>query len=391
MNIFILSLFLPYPLTQGGKIRIFNIIKYLSRNHKITLACLSDKEVSAYGPLAKYCEEIITMERKPNFLKDFCLFLFGHAPFNYVRYSSNSFRDAMKKLLKKKSFDLIQIEFALMWQYADIFKGIPSVLDAHNIECKIIGQIKDSCRNPLRKFLYVMEEKKLRAKEEQAWRECSLCFTVSDKEQDVIASYLGHSDRIFTIPNGVDLKRFKFLSKTDSGKQLLFLGGTDYQPSLDSALYFLKEIFPLVQSKTSDVKLDIVGCKLHGLANYISIKGVKLHENVPEALPYFRKADVLVVPLRYGAGTRIKILEAMAAGLSVVTTPKGCEGIDVKHGEHLMIAGSPDSFASAVQRLLKDVALRNTVTKNARSLVEKKFSWEMLVRDMEKFYDKIIK
>lgn len=353
------------------------------------MVCLSDRKVDDYGPLAGYCKEIITVERRMRFIKDFSIFFFGKDPFNSVKYSSLGFRSALQGLLQRQSFDIVQIEFSLMWQYADIFRGIPVVLDAHNIEYEIIRQIKDTCGNPIKKILYSLEEKKLKYKEEEAWKKCNLCLTVSDKERDVIDSYLGHSNKVFAIPNGVDLKQFEFHPKADMGKQLLFIGGMDYQPNLDSARHFLKEIFPLIQSKVPDVKLDIVGRELWKIDGRASVGGVEFHENVPDVLPYFGKADVLVVPLRYGAGTRIKILEAMATGLPVVTTSRGCEGIHVKHAEHLMIADSPSDFASAVQRLLKDINLKNSITQNARSLVEEKYSWEMLVGKMERFYSKV--
>lgn len=390
MNILILSPFSPYPLNQGGKIRIYKIIKNLSRSNSITLAAIVDNKLqSEPGPLQQLCKEIIFVERPPKLWRDRFDFVFGKDPYNYVRYFSVDMKRELARLIKLKSFDIIQIEFTMMWQYADIFNGIPIVLDTHNIENKIVRQVKNTYRNPLRKFMYVIEERRLRNKEEQAWRECCLCFTVSDKERNFISSYLGNSNKVFTIPNGVDLEWFKFYPKTNMGKQLLFLGSMDYRPNLDSALYFLEEIFPLIQSKIKDVKLDIVGRELWRIQNHSSIKGVEYHENIPDVLPYFRKADVLVVPLRYGAGTRIKILEAIAAGIPVVTTSKGCEGVEVTNGEHLLVADSPEEFASAVQRVIEDDNLRNSITQNARELVERNYSWEMLVEEMEGYYHRI--
>lgn len=390
MNILIISPFSPYPLSQGGKIRIFNIIKNLSKSNSITLAAIvNDKLHSQSEPLQQFCEKIIFVERPPKLWRDIFNFIFGKDPFNYVRYFSVGMKRELERLVKLKTFDIIQIEFAMMWQYVDIFNGIPIVLDAHNIEFEIVRQIKNTYRNPLRKLFYIIEEKKFREKEERAWRECSLCFTVSDKERNIISSYLGNPNKVFTIPNGVDLERFKYYPKTNMSKQLLFLGSMDYRPNLDSALYFLEEIFPIIHSKIKDVKLDIVGRELWRIQNHSSIKGVELHENVPEVIPYFRKADVLIVPLRYGAGTRIKILEAMAAGTPLVTTSKGCEGVGVTNGEHLLVADSPEEFASAVQRVIEDDNLRNSMTQNAREFVERNYSWEMLVEEMEGFYHRI--
>lgn len=389
MNILIISPFLPYPLHQGGKIRIFNIIKYLSERHKITLACLSDKKDIDFSPLKEYCREVICIERKPHLVHDFFVFLLSNKPFNYERFSSNKFIYALKELLQKQSFDFIQIEFSMMWQYADIFEGIPVVLDVHNIEYEIIRQIRNSCTNPLKKFLYAMEEKKLRRKEEQSWKKCSLCFTVSDKEGNVITSYLNSSGKLFTILNGVDLRWFDFLPKTNMGKQLLLIGGMDYQPNRDSLYYFIQEIFPLIQDRVPDVKVVIVGKGLHRVSNLVSVRGIEFHENVPDILPYFRKSDMLVVPLRLGAGTRIKILEAMAAGIPVVSTSKGCEGIEVTNGEHLLIADSPEAFADSALQLMTDRSLAEHLSKSARMLIEGKYSWEKIIGALEVSYSQL--
>src|SRR5208282_4382115 len=157
----------------------------------------------------------------------------------------------------------------------------------------------------------------------------------------IIASAIGRTDKVVIVPNGVDLDRFEFMPKNSTGGRILFLGGMDYIPNLDSAEYFLTDIFPLIRSHLPEAKLSIVGRDLVKINKTRPSESIEFHENVADIVPYFRGSDVLVVPLRMGAGTRIKILEAMASGLPVVTTSKGCEGIEVKHGRHLLIADSP--------------------------------------------------
>ena len=389
MNILFLAPFVPYPLSQGGKIVIFNMIKYLSRTNRITLACLSDTEISAYGPLDEYCEEILVIERKPRPARDLAAFLATGTPYNAARYSSRRFREAIRRLLERKSFDLVQIEFPLLWMYADLFPGLPVALEVHNIEHRIIRQIGDGTKSPLRRFLYRLEERKLRRLEEKAWSECDLCITVSDEERDTIAKHLGEPGKIHRII-GVDLERFEWSPKADAGKQLLFIGGMDYRPNLDSALYFLAEIFPRIRSRDPDVKIDIVGRELRRIPGRERFEGASFHENVPEVLSFFRKADLLVVPLRSGAGIRIKILEAMSAGLPVVTTSKGCEGIGVRDGEHVLVGDSPEAFSSAVSRALGDDGLRSSLARNGRRLIEERYSWEFLAKEMESCYKRLL-
>lgn len=390
MNILVIAPFFPYPLTQGGKITVFNTLKYLCREHCVSFACLTDLPISDYGPLREYCAEIVVIERKEQTIRDLCTFLAGEYPFNAVKLHSDIFVRELQELLARRSFDLVQIEFSLMWRYAGIFKGIPCVLDAHNIEYRIIGQNRINCANPLKKVLYAIEERKLKALEEQAWRECDLCFTVSDNESSVIATTLGNDDKLITMV-GVDLARFAFQPKQSSGMGLLFVGGLNYHPNRDSADYLLREIFPLIRARVAEVRLNIVGHELWRVEGLLpENSGVELHENVPEILPWFRGADLLLVPLRFGAGIRIKILEAMAAGLPIVTTSKGCEGLQVEHGRELLVADDPETFAREVMRLLGDHALRRALAENARTFVSEHYSWETLVQRMSSGYKRLL-
>ena len=377
MNILIISAFLPYPPNQGGKIRVFNLIKYLSRYNRVSLACLSSEKVEDYGPLSDFCEKIVCVERPDRRIRDLVTFLLGKAPFNYVRYSSKEFRSALSELCRTHPFDVVQVEMPMLWQYADTLADLPMVLDAHNIEYEIVSDLRTASSNPFKKALYELEKKRLRKREEGAWEECRLCFTVSDKERATIVTRIGDSKKVVTVPNGVDLEKFVFQPKKERNRRILFLGGMDWAPNLDAAQYFLEEIYPRIHESMPDAEVDFVGKDLWKIKDLIRSANIQQHENVPDVLPWFQKADVLAVPLRQGAGTRIKIIEAMAAGLPVVTTSKGCEGIDVIHGKHLLVADTTEEFANEIIRLIENDSLAVQLTREARHLVEAKYSWEM--------------
>jgi len=377
MNILILSPLFPYPANQGGKIRVFNLIKYLSRNNRVTLACLSSEKVGDYGPLGDYCEDIVCIERPVQTVRDLFSFFLGRAPFNYVRYSSKEFRAALIELCGSNSFDVIQVEFPMLWQYADALAGPPMVLDAHNVEYEIIHALRASCTNPFKKTLYALEEKRFRQREKSAWKECRFCFTVSEQEREIVASQAGDPKKVVTVPNGVDLEKFVFRPNAERKRSILFLGGMDWAPNLDAAGYFLEDIFPCIRKKMPDAEVDFVGRELWRIKSLVRSSGIRLHENVPDVLPWFHQADVLAVPLRLGAGTRIKVLEAMATGLPVVTTAKGCEGTEAAHGKHLLIADSAEEFADEIIRLIGNEPLAARLTREARRLVETRYSWEM--------------
>jgi glycosyltransferase involved in cell wall biosynthesis len=383
MKILILSPSFPYPPNQGGKIRVFNLIKYLSRRNHVTLACLSPEKIEDYGPLEDYCEKIVCIERPARTALDLASFLFGRRPFNELRYFSREFRSALAALCEADDFDVVQVELPMLWQYADIPSGLPVVLDAQNVEYELIRGFRQDCRNIFKKALYAVEEKRFKVMEDSSWAACRFCFAVSDKERSTIAAQVGDEGKVVTVANGVDLEKFVFQPKTQRGQHILFLGGMDWAPNLDSARFFLAEILPLIRKEMPDVQVDFVGKDLWKIKDLVHADGIHLHENVPEVLPWFQQADLLAVPLRQGAGTRIKILEAMAMGVPVVTTAKGCDGTGVVHGKHLLIADSAQNFADEAIRLIEDDLLAGQLIREARSLVEKEYSWEKAAAAIE--------
>lgn len=392
MKILIIAPFLPYPLDQGGKIRIFNIIKNLSRSHSVTLAAIVDNtEAIDTGPLKDLCAEVLLFERPARLWPDRLAFFTSSSPYNVIRYSSATMRPQLKQLHQTKKFDLVQIEFSMMWQYAALFPTTPVVLDAHNIEHKNVQQIGKTKQSLVWRLMYRVEEERLRQVEERAWHQCALCFTVSDKEREEISARVGDDSKVVTAANGVDLDRFAFRPRQPGGNKILFLGGMDYAPNLDSAKYFLSEIYPMIRRDIPEATLLLVGRELGLLGDATAQEGVECYESVPEVLPWFYAADVLVVPLRQGAGTRIKVLEAMAAGLPVVATSKGCEGILAQNGVHLLCAEVGDDFAAAVREALTDQSLIESISQNARDLVEARYSWHSTVHQMDLSYQKVKK
>jgi polysaccharide biosynthesis protein PslH len=389
MNILIITPFLPYPLDQGGKIRIFNLIQHLSRKHTITLACLSPAMMPDYGPLSDLCDEIIVITRNESFMRDFARFILAGKAFNCARFYSRTFAERLSNLSARKNFDLVQIEFSLLWQYALLFPDLPVTLDSHNIEYKNVQQIGEASKGLLKRWLYRLEVKRLRSIEERAWQEGAVCFAVSDQERDKITLGAGGQPRIITAANGVDPDRFAFRARGKAEKKILFLGGMDYTPNLDAARYFLGEVFPMIQRAAPEARLLLVGRELGKLGDLTLLPGVECHESVPEVLPWFYEANLLAVPLRQGAGTRIKVLEAMAAGLPVVTTSKGCEGIRAENGRQLLVADTPDEFAAAALRIMHYPEVGRDLAKKARQLVVEHYTWENAALIMDQSYQQL--
>ena len=266
--------------------------------------------------------------------------------------------------------------------------AVPVVLGTQNVESRILTQLQNACRNPLKRFLYRLETAKMRRFEENAWRSSHLCLTVSGEERREIVAAGVAPERVIVVPNGVDLERFKFRQRSGQNK-LLFLAGLDYLPNMDAARWLLAKIWPLIRGAQPFAELLLAGRKTEALATDGLPEGVICLGDPADVTDCFAMADALLVPLRVGAGTRLKVLEAMAAGLPVVTTSIGCEGLDVGNGEHLLVANSAEDFADAVGRLFDDPELSAAISSRARRMVEERYSWERVTEDLMCRYDEI--
>jgi glycosyltransferase involved in cell wall biosynthesis len=196
---------------------------------------------------------------------------------------------------------------------------------------------------------------------------------------------------VHIVPNGVDISGISFSPVTDNLKKIIFVASMDSEANHDGAMFFAKEIYPLVKQKHSSSSITFVGrnprqeLKEIDNGNDLLVTG-----KVTDVSDYYRQATVAIVPLRSGGGTRLKILEAMAAGTPVVSTTVGCEGLDLIDQEHLLIADTPQAFAAAVSRLLSDTSFRLGLIERARKCVEVHYDWQLIARQHESVYRKAV-
>jgi glycosyltransferase involved in cell wall biosynthesis len=197
----------------------------------------------------------------------------------------------------------------------------------------------------------------------------------------------GVNATIDVVPNGVDCNRIGYGPPTGQGSCVLFVASLDSDANHDGAIYFLREILPLISLHTPEVIARIVGRNPRSeLLNSGDGRHVFVHANVDDVLTYYRNADVIVVPLRSGGGTRLKILEAMAAGVPVVSTSIGAEGLDIVSGENILLADTPVDFAARVVELLSNVEMARTISLSARNLVESIYDWRRIAAAQDAVY-----
>ena len=374
MRILFVAPFVPWPLAHGGKIRIFNLVRELARFHEVTLVCLADDAEPPLGLLTDICRRVVPVMHDSNTVASFARFLFGARPYNVERYASPSLLNAISQV-RSESFDLAHIEMPQVWPCAIACRGLPIVLGTQNVESEILKQMANACRNPVKRILYRIETAKMRRFEESAWRSAQLCLTVSELERaEVVASGV-EPDRVVTVANGVDIVRFAFAPRLGR-KRLMFLGGLDYHPNLDALQWLLTNVWPRVHTGDPDAQLLLAGRGMEKFGASGLPPGVQCIGDPSDVPSCFGEADGLLVPLRIGGGTRLKVLEAMAAGLPVIATTRGGEGTSAVDGKHLLLADTPDDFVDCCIRLLDDPLLGAKLAGNARRLVEDSYSWK---------------
>lgn len=255
--------------------------------------------------------------------------------------------------------------------------GLPSVLDMHDVVDEALRSIARTLPGSAARWRTRIDSLKWRAHQRRLVRGVSLVAAVSERDAAVFRRH--GAPRVVTHANGVDLAGYEFVDHSANRRnRLLMTGHFGYLPNIDAARWLSREIVPRLRARNLAITLRLVGRDVSGGP---WSDGIYAEANVPDILPYFDAADVLIVPLRAGGGTRIKLIEAFAKGLPCVSTSIGCEGLPVENGVHLLVADTTDDLVEATLRLLADRELRARLARNARELVERRFDWTAITRE----------
>jgi glycosyltransferase involved in cell wall biosynthesis len=304
------------------------------------------------------------------------------------RYRSRRFAALLRECLASGGYDLVQAEYSFMGAYRrDVAADTPWVLDEHNVEFRLNETLVD-VETSWYYRAYGRRESRLRRSEElAACRLADHVLTVSSDDAALLRT-AEPGLAISIVPNGVDVDAHEPASPETGGLgRLVFIGKMDYRPNVQAVRWFCSEVLPLVRRRHADVSLEIVGANPTQVVRDLgSIDGVTVAGGVPDTRPHLRAAQVVVIPLHAGSGTRLKVLEAFAAGKAVVSTRLGAEGLEVAHDRELLLADVPGDFAAAVGRALDDPGLRGRLGSAGRRLVEERYAWPRVVQRLEGVY-----
>jgi glycosyltransferase involved in cell wall biosynthesis len=264
------------------------------------------------------------------------------------------------------------------------------VLDEHNLEYELLARGAAVEPSMPRRLFKLLEGAKVRREEIRTWKRVDGCLLVSSREQAEVRRIVPRLPTA-VVPNGVDLDYFRPAGSVDVPDQLVFTGLMTYRPNADGVVHFIRETLPLVRRARPKVILTLVGWGLPDELKPLLRDGVHHTGLVDDVRPYLAAASVVVVPLRFGGGTRLKVLDALAMSKPLVSTSLGCEGIDAVHGEHLLIADDPATFADSVVRLLDDRPGAHAMGRRGRQLMEQRYGWETSLHELERFQQSLIR
>jgi sugar transferase (PEP-CTERM/EpsH1 system associated) len=392
---------LPYPPHQGGTIRSFNLIKNLARRHEIHLLSFVQDRIKgdSVDALLDYCATMATVSapaRSP--IRRALSVLFSSKPDMALRLPSAEFMNQLRILLNRERFDIVQVEAIEMAQYGLAIRHMnlsprPLVLfDDINAEYLLQRRAFETDRGHpgrwLAAFYSLIQWRKLMRYEARVCRELDRVVVVSDADREALQE-LVPGLRSSVVPNGVDTTYFLPGDPgAESDTTLVFTGKMDFRPNVDAVLWFGQEVLPLVHDEIPEARFNVVGRNPHPrLRSLGQESSVTLTGYVDDVRPYIAGAGVYVVPLRVGGGTRLKVLEAMSMGKAIVSTSLGCEGIDVTHDRHLVIADQPRAFAKSVVELLRNRSRRRELGIEARHLAESRHDWKQMTPLLEQVYE----
>ena len=398
-RILVLTPQLPYPPHQGTTIRNYNLIRELAARHDIWLLSftVTPDPADSVAHLRSFCWDVQTVPAPERTTRARIVSTFSSPlPDMALRLESSAFRLRLDAMLSGQRFHIAQVEGIEMAPYLNQLAGSPSprpllVFDDHNAEYVLQRRAYETdLRKPSRwpAALYsLIQWQKLARYERAACRSSDRVIAVSAADSEALRRLLPAME-INVVPNGVDLTYWQpdpIPSPLPNTPSLVFVGKMDFRPNVDAVLWFHNHVLPLVHREMPATHVYVVGKNPHRrLATLAQSAHVTMTGYVPDARPYVAGADVYIVPLRIGGGTRLKVLEAMAMRKAIVSTSLGCEGIGISHGREALLADAPRAFAHAVLSLLRDARYGQDLGQRAQEFVRERYDWKHIVPMLER-------
>ncbi|QDW36625.1 glycosyltransferase [Bradyrhizobium sp. KBS0727] len=404
LNILYVSQMPASPPRFGAQARLHGLMTQLAQRHDITAVMLVDDEFDIEEcrlAMQAYCREVVLIKNpygRDGLAKRLLQLrsLASTRSFERLRVVVPEMQQALDKVLRAKRFDIVNLEFTFLG-HCDLRQApsgakIPAlVVDSHNIDYDLARQYTRTGGSLLRRLYAEANWRKLRREELGTYRRADGVYLCSVADQQRLLDDIPGA-RTMVIPNAADVDFYK-PRPTDpqpDGRTIVFFGLMSYMPNIDGATHFIQDIWPRIAEANPDARCKIIGGSPSPQLLALAGPRIAFTGFVPDLRPLIAAAAAVIVPLRLGGGTRLKIVEAMAMGKAMVSTTLGAEGIDAVPGRDILIEDQPDAFAAAVIRLLAEPELAARIGNSARQLSEARYAWSAAAKALEGFYRQIL-
>ncbi len=379
------------PVNMGGKIRTYNILRHLASRHDVTLiSSYSGKQAPEYeSELRQHFPKSIVIctgapEDSDGIVKQGVHYIAragSSIPYAVSKFTTRKVRRIVMQELDSREFDVAVCDFLGASLNFPKQLNTPTALFQHNVEASIWQRRVECEKHWLKRLVFNMEAAKMRRYEAAAIKRFHHVVAVSEIDRKLMAGI--DSRNITVVPTGVDLHQFRAVENSPTlSREVLFLGSMDWEANVDAVTYFCEKIWPQVLSSVPDAKFRIVGREPHPSVKKLACDSVEVTGTVPSVVSYLKSAALIVVPLRIGSGTRLKIYEAMAMGKAIVSTAIGAEGLDVHDGNDIVLSEDPEDFARQIISLLRDETARARLGKAAIQTASK-YDWSVIADRFE--------
>jgi glycosyltransferase involved in cell wall biosynthesis len=392
MRILLLTQIPPFPPDSGPKIKTYHVLRYLAEKHRVHLVSFvrSAAEEAHVQALAPLCSGVTTVAIRRSRVRDFAYLvrsLITGRPFLIERDDQPAMRRVVARLLADEPFDAVHADQLSMAQFA-IDASVPlRVLDEHNAVWTIVRRSAEGLPWPLR-LVAAVEWRKLRSYEGLVCRRFDCVTVVSEDDRLALRLAAGKEFASVTVPIAVDTASLRFLDRGAEARHVVSVATMFYPPNVEGVRWFSEQAFPRVRELVPGTQFFVVGSRppqsLRALG--AADQGIIVTGYVADLDPILRQSGALVVPVHSGSGMRVKILEAFARGIPIVSTSIGVEGIAAQHDVHLMIADDPMEFAQSVARLLCEPETAARVARAGRDLVESHYDWRTALVRLDEVY-----